>query len=133
MAHSTAYIDLEAIEGATFERRFIWKSGPVKTAQPVDLTGYTAECHIRDRVTEIDTVFILKDGEGVIIEDQEENTGAYRLYIPHTESKGKCIDHRTRKMDYDLRLVSPDGYVRMQQSGKFTLQPAVTRPWTIQE
>lgn len=127
MSCPRARINLTGCEGATFERRFVWKTG--NPAEPVDLTGYSGECHIRDKINDSEAVFVLADGVGVIFDDQVENPGGYRLFMSPDVTSGKCVRHTERHMVYDLRLVAPDLSVRLQQYGNFKLIPAVTRPW----
>ncbi len=127
MAYKTVEIDLVGYEGATFEQDFTWKTGDPPSA--VDLTGYSGTCHIRDRIPDETPVFELESGTGVVIKDQDSDTGGYRLYIPNSDTEGKCPNHRERRMVYDLRLTDPDGDVRLHQHGTFILKPAVTRPW----
>lgn len=130
MGHVRAKIDLVAVEGTTFEKHFVWKTGDPASA--VDMTGYTGTCHIRDRIDDEEPVFILEDDTGVVIKDQTDDPGGYKMYLPYDESSGMCEAHRERRMVYDLRLIAPDGEVRLQQYGEFKLLPAVTRPWETQ-
>ena len=128
MGCARARINLTACEGATFTKSFVWKTGD--PAEPVDLTGYTGLCHIRDRIEDNDTVFdlgALEDGTGIVIDDQAVNQGGYSMNISAEDSEGKCSRHRERRMVYDLKLTAPDGTVRLHQYGTFTLIPAVTR------
>lgn len=125
-----AKINITACEGATFEKKFVWKSGDPAVA--VNLTGYTGECHIRDKIGDEEPVFILLNTVGVVIDaDQTEtgNRGHYKLYMVDTITRDECPDSKERKMVYDLRLIAPGGAVRLQQYGAFKLLPAVTRPW----
>lgn len=124
-----ANIPLTACEGATFQKNFTWKTGD--PAVPVDMTGYSGICHIREKIKDEDTVFILENDEGVVIEDQLVKPGGYFLYISATGMEATCPAHKPRNLVYDLRLIAPDFSVRLQQSGTFTIQPAVTRPWIL--
>lgn len=133
MACIRARINLVACEGSTFEKKFVWKSGD--PAEAVDLTGYEGECHIRDKISDEEAVFILENGVGVVIDadqTQDGNRGHYKLYMDDEATRDECPGYRDRKMVYDLRLVAPDGTVRLQQHGEFKLQPAVTRPWLLE-
>lgn len=129
MACTRAEIDLTACEGATFSKTFVWKTG--SPAEAVDLTGYTGECHIRDKITDDVPDFILENAVGVIILDQTETPGGYQMYIAAEDTQGECPGNKRRKMVYDLALTDASGVVRMQQYGKFNLEPAVTRPWEL--
>ena len=129
MACVKATINLTACEGATFEKNFVWKSGNPPAS--VDLSGYTGECHIRDKITDQDPAFILENTVGVIIKNQTTDTGGYTLYMSPEDTEGACPKNATRQMVYDLQLTAPDGTVRMQQKGKFTIEPTVTRPWEL--
>lgn len=123
-------INITAYEGSTFNRLFIWKSGPEDgTKEPVDLTGYTGICHIRTRLSSDDIVFDLTTNDGVYFEDQSVTKGGYRLIIPKEELEGICSNHRDVSFVYDLRLIDSDDNVRVQQYGTITFKPVVTRPW----
>jgi hypothetical protein len=124
-----ANISITAYEGTTFNRLFRWKTGESET--PVDLTGYTAVCHIRERISSEDTVFELTtENGGLVIEDQVEDTGKYRLVIAKEELQGICENHRDERFVYDLMLIDSDGNTKVQQYGDITIKPVVTRPWT---
>jgi hypothetical protein len=123
-----ANIPITACEGATFDHLFFWKTGPEKT--PIDLTGYSGACHVREKITSEGTVFNLTTGNGVNFEDQIENTGGYRIVIPKEGLEGICDRHRERVFVYDLFLIDPDGNVKVQQYGTITIVPVVTRTWT---
>ena len=122
-----AKINMEACEGATFEKNFVWKSGdpPVE----VDLTGFTGECHIRDKISDEVAIFTLETDSGFIIKDQVAEPGGYAFKLLASETSDTCPKHKERNMVYDLRLLSPEGEVRLQQYGDFIIYPAVTRPW----
>ena len=128
MSCARAKIKLTACEGATFKQKFVWKTGDPATA--VDMTGYTGVCHIREKITDEDTVFELVNDTGVVIEDQAVTPGGYYMYISADDMEGACARHKERRLVYDLRLTAPDGSVRLQQYGDFNIEPAVTRTWT---
>lgn len=130
MSEDVIQIDLVMYEGTTFEKIFIWETGD--PSEPVDLTGYKGECHVREKLSDVEPVFILEQEEGIIILNQSVAKGGYKFYIPDSISQGKCPNHKDRRMRYDLRLISPDNSVRLHQYGKFLLKAAVTRPWEIQ-
>ena len=127
MSCARAKISMEACEGATFEKSFVWKAGdpPVE----VDLTGYTGACHVRDSISDETPVFDLQLDAGFFIKDQGTDPGGYFFRILDSETSNTCPKHKSRRMVYDLRLVSPEGEVKLQQYGDFTIYPAVTRPW----
>ena len=129
MACVRAKIDLIACEGATFDKNFVWKSGD--PAESVDITDYTGVCHIRDKIDDEEPDFILEDGVGVVVKNQSTDPGGYKMYMAPDDTEGACIGNKRRSLVYDLRLTAPDGTVRMQQFGKFTIEPAVTRPWEL--
>lgn len=130
MSCPRANIDLTACEGATFDEPFVWLTGE-DPAVEVDLTNYEGVCHIREKITSEEIVFTLVNGVGVIIADQETDPGKYSLYISAEDMEETCPLHKTRNLVYDLRLTAPDGVVRLQQYGTFTIEPAVTRPWIL--
>lgn len=99
-------IDLKMYEGATFNHKFRWKT---KTAEgvtvPVDLIGYRAMMHIRERIGDKDPLFMLSVDNGrVLIPDQsiEDNKGIYELKIEDEDTFGICTEHKNIKAIYDL-------------------------------
>lgn len=128
MSCTRANINLTACEGATFEQSFIWKTGTPATE--VDLTGYTADCHIRQGIRSDTPLFTLTtENSGIVIADQETDTGKYTFNISDSDMQDVCASHNVVQGVYDLMLTSPGGTVRLHQYGTFTINPAVTRPW----
>jgi hypothetical protein len=82
---------------------------------------------VRDKIEAPTTVFELVNGTGVVIKDQVTDLGGYKMFISHALTEGKCTRGKEREMVYDLKLIAPDGTVRLQQYGNFKLYPAVTR------
>jgi hypothetical protein len=129
MSCARAKINLTACEGATFDQSFVWKTGEEEAE--VDLTGYAGTCHIRERINSDEIILTLANDIGVVIKDQETDTGGYQLYIAPDDLAGICPNHQKRTLVYDLRLTAPDGTIRLQQYGNFNIEPAVTRPWEL--
>lgn len=121
----TAEINLEIYEGSTFRKSFIWKSDSVA----VDLTGYTAKMQVRATIKSSTALLTLTtENGGIVIEDQVEKTGMYSINISSILT-ANITNHIEVEGIYDLKLISalPDGDVRLQQFGIFTIKPVVTR------
>ena len=108
------------IAGTTFERILILKDS---TGDPLDLAGYTAEIHIRAKVTDatplIDCTVTVTPDEGKI---DWTITPAETLALTAVQG-GRAV-----KGVWDLRLTNADGtsYVYYPAS-EFTIYPASTR------
>jgi hypothetical protein len=132
-----ANIPITIVEGGTFDKTFQWKSGDPAT--PVDLTGYSAEMHVRKKLKDETTLLDLDyhpdewipDGDsGIYIYDGEEvpaDLGKYRIYVKDEDSLGICEEHKDITGVYDLFLYSPEGEAVLQQYGVATIIAAVTR------
>jgi len=124
-----ARVDLTLIEGATYRKRFRWKSGD--PAQPVDLTGWTGFMQIRERIEDPEPIITLSTENGRFrVLDQTANQGFYEIEIEETEARKLAPDHRQRVAVYDLFLyddgVTPDA--RAHQYGNVTIEPVAARP-----
>lgn len=110
---------LEIDQGATFRRRFVWKTGTPPV--PVDLTGCTARMQIRPDITSDEVlVELTTENGGITLGDAD---GTIDLYISAED---------TAKVEaaigvYDLELVTADGDVDRVLSGTVTISPEVTR------
>ncbi|HBL23911.1 MAG TPA: hypothetical protein DDZ40_07305 [Deltaproteobacteria bacterium] len=126
MFSSHAVINLEGWEGATFYQEFTWETGD--PAEPVDLTDVTARMQVRADVADDDPVFDLTTENGGIIILSPATDGKYAILITPTQTLGICPDHEKRSLVYDLFFDhGTDNDTGMQQRGKFTFNPAVTR------
>ena len=109
------------IAGTTFERILILKDS---NGTPLDLTGYTAEIHVRAKVTDatplIDCTVVVTPAEGRI---DWAITPAETLALTAVQA-GQRISGV-----WDLRITNDDtsaSHVYLPAS-KFTIQPAATR------
>jgi hypothetical protein len=127
MFSSHAVINLEGWEGATFYQEFTWETGD--PAEPVDLTDVTARMQVRADVADDDPVFDLTTENGGIIILSPADAGKYAIALTPAQTLGICPDHEKRVLVYDLFFDHGiDNDTGMQQRGKFTFNPAVTRP-----
>lgn len=126
MFSSHAVINLEGWEGATFYQEFTWETGD--PAEPVDLTDITARMQVRADVADDDVVFDLTTENGGILILSPATEGKYAIFLTPTQTLGVCPDHEKRSLVYDLFFDHGiDNETGMQQRGKFTFNPAVTR------
>lgn len=115
-----AEYELKILQGATFSKRFVWKSGAEK--QPVDLTGATVRMQVR----------LAKPLEEVLLEANEKNgmfivedplQGLVYLNVPPA-----VTDELTfRTGVYDIEIEMPDGVVHRLLEGRISVDPQVTR------
>lgn len=109
-------------QGATFDETVIWKLGESReTAVPANLTGCTAQAHIRP---DIDSPIVLMDlstENGRIILGGAE--GSIRIYIDANDTA--AIDWGVGV--YDLEIRFPNGTVLRKMRGIVVVSPEVTR------
>lgn len=88
---------------------------------PNDLTGYSAQMHIRPNTAADDTIEVLTTGNGKIILGGAN--GVIELLLDATETanikKGTYL--------YDLELISPGSEVERLLQGYFKVDPEITR------
>jgi hypothetical protein len=115
-------IDLQQDQGATFKKRFIWKTDTA-TPTPVNVTGYTGRMQIRPS---IDSATVIKEltttNGGVTVGGAD---GYVDLYMSDEETALIAAPATYR---YDLELESPTGEVTRLVEGKLKFRPEVTRP-----
>jgi hypothetical protein len=114
-------IDITHDQGATFERRFIWKLDP-DDPEIVDVSGYAARMHIRSAVA----------AEEILLELTTENDriflgGPLGTVDLHLEPEATTDLAAPATYRYDLEMVAPGGHVTRLIEGKFRLRPEVTR------
>ena len=122
-------------EGGTFDQTFQWKAGEdVGTAVSVDLTGYTAEFTVREKldspnplisITQATSVWMADGTSGVYFDDADE--GKYRVYVKDEDTDNICLYHKDLLGVYDLFLYSPAGEAVLKQYGTCKIKAAVTR------
>lgn len=115
-----ATVNLEADQGATFVKKFIWRVNNA-TPEEVDLTGYTARMHLREAIDSTETVLELTTENGRVTLGGTD--GTIDLLIDATDTTG--VTAATYR--YDLELVSSGGVVTRLIEGKFKFTPEVTR------
>lgn len=124
-ASARAKVDLTIYEGATFNQTFQWKTGD--PAVPVDLTGHTADMHIRADIADEEALFDLDTENGGVVIETPNADGKYTVHIDAEDTEGLCPDHEIITAVYDLFLIS-GGERMLQQYGKVKIYPSVTRP-----
>lgn len=130
MISANANINLTIYEGATYYQEFTWMIDDL----PVDLTGFTAKLHARDLIEDLVPALELTDivegeeGGGIVILSPPAD-GKYAIFIPPSVTDGLCPSHEKRVLVYDLFFYAPAGLddASLQQGGKITIIPAVTR------
>ena len=115
-------IDLVHDQGATFRKRFIWKTDTA-TPTPVDITGYSARMQIRPTIDATSVIKELTTSNGGVLLGGEN--GHVDLYMSDEETAAITAPATYR---YDLELESPDGEVTRLVEGKIKFRPEVTRP-----
>ena len=119
-----AKIDLEIIEGATFEQSFIWKN---HLKQEIDLSDVTAIMQVRESLKADNVLYELTTSNNkIIIENQTTYKGKYTLKLSAIETK-----QYSKKSDweafYDLQVTFPNGDVQFIQNGIIRFKTTVTR------
>jgi hypothetical protein len=134
----TANVDIEIIEGGTFDRIWVWKTGSPSVVK--DLTGYTGEASIRAKLADAAALLALPfqsgawsaDGTSGIYIPAEGSPaaypGKYRMYIKDTDTHVLCQAHKDYDAVYDLFLRDPSGETLLKMYGKVSVYAAATRP-----
>jgi len=130
-----ANIPITILEGGTFDKSYLWKTG--NPAVAVDLTGYTAKMMIRAKLADatpllsvpLGTVPWVADADtGIYIYAQTgEDIGKYRIYLKDDDTLGMCAGHKDINGVYDLFLYTFAGEAVLKQYGAATIKAAVTR------
>jgi hypothetical protein len=127
MISANANINLTIFEGASFYQEFTW----LVETEPVDLTGYEAILQARDAIEDAEPVINLTEAPsgGIVILNPPAD-GKYAISLPPSATRGLCLAHEKRTLVYDLFFLAPANMddAGLQQSGKITIIPAVTRP-----
>lgn len=120
---------LEMIWGSSLERGFVFKDG---SGDPIDLTGYTAEVHIRERIKSDEPLVSLSSesetdaGSGLEITADE---GKVVLTITDQESDNLPGESRQERLVWDLKLTPANGDLSRVyfRESDFIVYPASTR------
>ena len=100
--------------GDTWSQSFEWRQGS-ETGDPVDLTGCTARCHVRDRADTLIadvTDYLTVDGPA----------GTVDLALVPTET------FPVAKLQFDIELTWPDGTVQSTETMTLRVIEDVTLP-----
>ena len=106
-------------QGATYKGfDFVYRD-PNDT--PIDLTGYTARMHFREKHTDPDPpLYAATDGDDITLGGA---AGTIVIVIPAATTAAWTF----KTAVYDLELVEPDGEVVRLVEGRITVTPEVTR------
>ena len=115
MSCSVPVIDLCIVQGQTYEKDFVWKSG----GSVVNLTGYSAEASFRTHIDDTGTVLHASTANGLMQIEVAEGRYGFRFTPAITAALTRCV--------YDLFLISPTGKRIPQQKGVAHVSKAVTR------
>jgi len=113
-----ASLDIEVEAGATFDTTLTWKD---KDGVPVDLTGYSAEMHIRDSV-DSDIILDTLTTANTRLE-LGDALGTIRIIIPDSVSTAYTFSGAV----YDLEITSAVLTKRRLFEGSISVIPEVTR------
>ena len=104
-------------QGTTFSQNLIWSID----GDPVDLAGYSAEMHIREKInSNVITVDLNTTNGGI---DLGTDDGSITVNISATETESIF----PKDYVYDIELTSSGGEVYRLLEGKFIVTPGVTR------
>lgn len=102
--------------GATFTLTFAWTIN----GNPVDLTGYTAEMHVRRKHTTATTLLDFSSAAGDITLNGALGTGVVKALIPNS------LNNTVKRGVYDLELTASNGDVTRLLEGIVVFSPEVT-------
>lgn len=105
-------------KGASYDKRFIWKSGPDKeTATPVILTGCTGHTVVKDNAG--NTLLMLTTENGGLTLGGTAGTVDY--YITDTQTDALTV----RAAKYQTEVTFPGGRVRRFMEGQFVVNGGI--------
>lgn len=110
--------DITCEQGATFLRTFRWLDA---NEAAVNLTGFSAEMHVRTAHKAATTIVELSTTQGTITLVPAE--GRIQLNLSAAETTALPVSRGV----YDLELISGGGIVTRLLEGKFIVTPEVTR------
>lgn len=127
-----ANIPITIVEGGTFDKTFLWKTGDPASA--VDLTGYTANMQVRAKLKDTESLLDVPFVDDDWVADSLTGiyipllvTGTYRIYLKDEDTLGMCALHKDIAGVYDLFLYNALDEAVLQQYGVATIIAAVTR------
>lgn len=115
--------DITVYQGATFVRRFVWKTG--EPPVPVDLTGYTIRMQIRLHKQSSKVLANLDNDTlgGITISDALNGQFDVRIEASKTDEFLKIA-----QAVYDIEMESLNGTVTRLLEGQVSVSVQVTRP-----
>lgn len=114
-------VKLAFLQGEDFTQAFTWKQGPVSTATPVNLTGYTARAQFRATLADSTVLLTLTTENGGIV--LGGSAGTITLVV----SAAVTAAMTWKAAVFDLEMVAPGGTIRRLMSGTASVSPEVTR------
>jgi len=112
-------VPLKIDQGSDFSKLSTWKTGT--PAVPVDLTGCTAEAHVRPSISSDTKLLVLTTANGGIVLGGLD--GTIEIVITAAQTEGS----KWRSGVYDLEITFPSGRKRRLMSGSVSLSPEGTR------
>lgn len=112
-------VPLKILQGSDFSKVCTWKVGT--PAVPVDLTGCSAEAHIRPVLESTEKLLTLTTSNGGIV--LGDVAGTIELVITHAQTEGVTW----RSGVYDLEITYPNTKKERVLYGPVSLSPEVTR------
>ncbi len=117
-------IDITIYQGANYYKAWELRDSD---GDPIDLSGWSAEAHIRAKVKSPDIILLCDTDNGKLFIDQ---TVEYtRIGFDLDEDDTKLLTMKDAV--YDIKLIDSTGAVARIQEGIITISPAVTRRWEL--
>lgn len=114
---------LTIYQGATFRKRFIWRSGPtIAEAELVDLTDCVSRAYVREKYDSPEPLAKMMTENGLIVLGGAAAT--IDLHLP--PSMTSAIPYLKRGAVWDQEIEWPDGDVCRLFYGPVTISPEVT-------
>lgn len=122
-AVQATYVDADnfTVEAHTRGQVYVVNTGCITWWQPKNLTGWTAELHIREKLTDVIQLVTLTSVAGDIVITIADAQIAFTIDTATTEA----LDFSGGV--YDLELIDPAGEVTRILEGNVTLRKEVTR------
>lgn len=114
-------VPLKLEQGATYDKFWIWKSGPKGEEEPVDLVGCEVRAQIRPELESSTVLLDLTTANGRIILGGAP--GKIRILITDEDTALLTFDSAV----YDLFIDFPDGSSVRRMAGPVALTRRVTR------
>ena len=114
-------VNLTIYQGSSFKKS--WQITDKDSANPIDLTGYTARMQIRGKLKDIDPIVDLTTENGGITIEVAAETTTLSIYISATDTAAIEV----AKGVYDLELIDTSADVYRLMEGIVTVSKEVTR------